>query len=196
MPGKTLRSKTAIRRLHERYAAEYGREMTIAFLLQDWDDPYNVGGMFRVADAVGARELIMTGHTPLPPHPQIHVTSMGHHRRIPFRYFEHHEEAVARLKLEGYHLVAIEIAEDAKHYKDYSYPEKVCFVVGNEVNGVYNKVLAMCDGAVFIPMAGKGKSLNVVVAAAIVAFEAWQQPEEHSTQSLPPAETSPELSEP
>jgi len=178
MPGKTLRSKTAIRRLHERYAAQYGREMTIAFLLQDWDDPYNVGGMFRVADAVGAKELIMTGHTPLPPHPQIHVTSMGHHRRIPFRYFERHEEAVARLKLEGYHLVAIEMTTDSVHYKDYTYPERVCFVVGNEVNGVYNKVLAMCDGAVFIPMAGKGKSLNVVVAAAVVAFEAWQQPEE------------------
>lgn len=137
----------------------------------------------------------MTGHTPLPPHPQIHVTSMGHHRRIPFRYFEHHEEAVARLKLEDYHLVAIEIAEDAKHYKDYFYPEKVCFVVGNEVNGVYNKVLAMCDGAVFIPMAGKGKSLNVVVAAAVVAFEAWQQPEQSSTMSPPFAETSPAPSE-
>jgi tRNA (guanosine-2'-O-)-methyltransferase len=187
MPAKTLRSKTAIRRLHEQYASLTGREMTIAFLLQDWDDPYNVGGMFRVADAVGAKELILTGHTPLPPHPQIHVTSMGHHRRIPFRYFERHEEAVARVKLEGYHLVAVEIAQDAVHYKHYPYPQKLCLVIGNEVNGVYNKVLSMCDGAVFIPMAGKGKSLNVVVAAALVAYEAWQRPEEVSES----AETSP-----
>ena len=169
MPGKTLRSKTAIRRLHERFSAEFGREMTIALLLQDWDDPYNVGGMFRVADGVSAKE-------------QIHVTSMGHHRRIPWRYFERHEEAIARLKMEGYHLVAIEIAQGAQHYKLYPYPEKVCFVVGNEVNGVYGKVLSLCDGAVFIPMAGKGKSLNVVVAAAIVAFEAWQRPEPHPSE--------------
>lgn len=186
--SKVLRSKTAIRRLHERYAAEYGREMTIAFLLQDWDDPYNVGGMFRLADAVGAKELILTGHTPQPPHPQIHVTSMGHHRRVPFRYFERHDEAIVHLKMEGYHLVAIEIADDAVHYKDYTYPQKLCLVVGNEVNGVYNRVLAMCDGAVFIPMAGKGRSLNVVVAAAVVAFEAWQQSDQDSTPSL--AETN------
>lgn len=185
MPGKTLRSKTAIRRLHERFSAEFGREMTIAFLLQDWDNPYNVGGMFRVADGVGAKELILTGHTPQPPHPQIHVTSMGHHRRIPWRYFERHEEAVARLKMENYHLVAIEIAQEAQHYKLYPYPEKVCFVIGNEVNGVYGKVLSLCDGAVFIPMVGKGKSLNVVVAAAIVAFEAWQRPEPHPSEGEP-----------
>lgn len=180
MPGKALRSKTAVRRLHERFSAEFGREMTIVFLLQDWDDPYNVGGMFRIADAVGAKELILTGRTPEPPHPQIHVTSMGHHRRVPWRYFERHEEAVACLRREGYHMVAIEIAEDAVHYKTYAYPDKVCFVVGNEVNGVYGRVLSLCDGAVFIPMRGKGKSLNVVAAAAIVAFEAWQQPEDDS----------------
>lgn len=182
MPSKALRSKTAIRRLHERFSAEYGRPMTLAFLLQDWDDPYNVGGMFRLADAVAAKELVLTGHTPVPPHPQIHVTSMGHHRRVPFRHFESHEEAVARLKLEGYHLVAVEIAEDAQHYRDYPYPDKLCLVVGNEVNGVYNRVLGMCDGAVFIPMAGKGKSLNVVVAAAIVAYEAWQSPRLEDSQ--------------
>jgi tRNA (guanosine-2'-O-)-methyltransferase len=192
MADKALRSKTAIRRLHEKYASLTGREITLAFLLQDWDDAYNVGGMFRVADAVRAKELILTGHTPVPPHPQIHVTSMGHHRRIPFRYFERHEEAVARLKLEGYHLVAVEIAQHAVHYKHYPYPEKLCLVIGNEVNGVYNRVLGMCDGAVFIPMAGKGKSLNVVVAAALVAYEAWQRPEEPNEF----AATSPAPSEP
>lgn len=182
MPGKALRSKTAIRRLHEKFASLYGRQMTIAFLLQDWDDPYNVGGMFRVADALGAKELILTGHTPVPPHPQIHVTSMGHHRRIPYRYFEVHEEAVAHLKQDGYSLVAVEITQDAHHYMHYPYPDKLCLVLGNEVNGVYGKVLSLCDGVVFIPMAGKGKSLNVVVAAAMVAFEAWQR--KHQVQDI------------
>lgn len=169
---EAIRGKTAVRELFKTYRREHPSTIEIAFLLQDWTDAYNVGGMFRVADACGARELVFTGRTPTPPNPMIGVTSLGHHRRIPYRSIEHHEDAALALKDEGYHLVAVEIAEGAVCYTSYEYPSKVCLVLGNEESGVYPKVMRHRDGAVFIPMYGKGRSMNVHVAAAVVAFHA------------------------
>lgn len=168
--SRALRSKTGVRRLH-RETRNLRRPVDIAFLLQDWHDPYNVGGMFRVADAVGAAEIVLTGQTPCPPHPQISVTSLGNHRRVAWRHIFGHAEAAQTLKAEGYHLVAIEIAEGATPYFEYPFPDRVCLVLGSEGAGTYDKVMRECDGAVLIPMAGKGRSLNVHVAAAIVAFD-------------------------
>lgn len=146
-------------------------------LLQDWSDPYNVGGMFRVADACGATELILTGKTPqLGENPAIAVTSMGAHRRVAWRYFERPLDACEQLKAEGFTMVAVEVAGESEHYMAYDYPEKCCLVLGNEGAGVYGKIMKVCDAAVFVPMAGKGRSLNVHVAAAIVAFEATLRP--------------------
>ena len=168
MAGKAIRKKTDIRKLHK--ATELN-EVELIIWLQDWSDAYNVGGMFRVADACGASMLIMTGKTPVMPHPQIAVTSMGAHRKVASEYFERNDQAIAWLRERGYTLVAVEIAEDAKDFRTLDYPAKTCLVLGNEGAGVYGKVMKECDEAVFIPMAGKGRSLNVHVAAAIVAFE-------------------------
>ncbi|MBL8059463.1 MAG: hypothetical protein JNK63_01965 [Chthonomonas sp.] len=167
---KTIHSKTGVRQLHKEFIGK-AREIEVAFLLQDLDDPYNVGGMFRVADGCGAKLIVTTGKTPVPPHPQIHVTSMGHHRRIAHRHFSVHEDAAVWLKQEGYSLVAIEIAEGAVPYIEFEWPDKVCLILGNEVNGVYGSVMKHRDAAVYIPMFGKGRSLNVHVSAAIVAFD-------------------------
>ncbi|MBL8049412.1 MAG: hypothetical protein JNJ45_12100 [Chthonomonas sp.] len=169
---KTIRRKVEVRKLHK--SAMEGSEsgVQLCFLLQDWEDAYNVGGLFRVADACGADELIMTGRTPYPPHPQIGVTSLGQHRRLPWRYFESHEEAANQLIEEGWTLVAVEIATEAENYRTFDYPAKTCLVLGNEGKGIYGTVMKKCAASVFIPMAGKGRSLNVHVSAAIIAFEA------------------------
>ena len=171
---KTIRSKTGARQLQKRLREERPPRVELAFLLQDWTDAYNVGGLFRVADACGAAEVVLAGRTPAPPDPMISVTSLGNHRRVKWRHIERYEEAARKLKEEGWSLIAVEIAEDAEHYVEFEYPEKTCLVLGNEQNGVYGKVLQLCDGAVLIPMSGKGRSLNVHVAAAVVAFQALQ----------------------
>ncbi|MBS1700729.1 MAG: tRNA methyltransferase [Armatimonadetes bacterium] len=169
---KQIRTKVGIRKVFKEFA-DQRNPIQLAILMQDWSDAYNVGGMFRVADACGVSELIMTGKTPVVgDSPQIAVTSMGAHRRMPWRHFDRHDDACAALKAEGYSLVAIEVAEGACHYMHYEYPSKCCLVLGNEGAGVYGNVMKQCDGAVFIPMAGKGRSMNVHVAGAIVAFEA------------------------
>jgi 23S rRNA (guanosine2251-2'-O)-methyltransferase len=167
---KTIRSKTGARKLQKEFLSEHPPAIELAFLLQDWEDAYNVGGMFRVADACGAKEMVLTGRTPAPPHPQIGVTSLGNHRRVKWRQIERYNDAADALKGEGWTLVAVEIAEDAVPYMEFEFPERTCLVLGNEGAGVYDSVLKRCDAAVFIPMAGKGRSINVHVAAAVVAF--------------------------
>jgi len=168
---KTIRSKTGVRKLMKK-ASNRRNDIQLAFFLQDWDDAYNVGGMFRVADACGAKELILTGKTPAPPTPMVSVTSLGAHRRLPFRQIERYDDAAKKLIAEGYTLVAVEIAEGAVDYMEFDYPEKTCLVLGNEGAGVYSTVMKHCSHAVYIPMAGKGRSLNVHVAAAVVGFQA------------------------
>lgn len=169
---KTIIKKTAARELQKLAAQKHQPTIELAFLLQDWSDAYNVGGMFRVADALGARELMLTGGTPQPPNPMISVTSLGNHRRVSWRHQKDHEEAARQLKAEGWSLVAVEISEKAIPYFEYEFCERTCLVLGNEQKGVYGRVMKHIDASVFIPMAGKGRSLNVHVAAAVVGFHA------------------------
>lgn len=169
---KQIRSKTGIRKVFKEFS-DQRNPIDLVILLQDWDDPYNVGGMFRVADACGVTELVLTGKTPVVgDNPAIGVTSMGAHRRVPWRQIARYDDACRIMKEAGYSLVAIEVAEEAQHYMEFEYPDKCCLILGNEGGGVYGSVMKQCDAAVFIPMAGKGRSLNVHVAGAIVAFEA------------------------
>lgn len=177
--------KVETRRLFARAAAEYAPRRELAFLLQSLEDPLNVGSMFRIADGCGALELVFTGKTPTPPDPVIDRTSRGHDRRIPWRRIAAMDQACATLRAEGYHLVALETAQGACCYLQYPFPDKVCLVLGNEANGVYPPTLAGCDGAVFVPMYGKGPSLNVHVAAAVVAYHVLLGP-------APPASSLPD----
>jgi tRNA (guanosine-2'-O-)-methyltransferase len=102
----------------------------------------------------------------------ISVPSMGHHRRVPWRQFSRHDESADFLEAAGWSLVAVELAEGAVPYHELVYPEKSCLVLGNEVRGVYPGLFKRCQSAVFLPMRGKGKSMNVHVAGAVVAYHA------------------------
>ena len=164
--------KVEVKRLFERAAAEFPPRCQVAFLLQSLEDPLNVGSLFRIADACGARELVFTGRTPVPPHPEIDRTSRGHDRRVSWRQIPQIDRSIAALKAEGYQLVALETARGAVCYLEYPYADKVCLVLGNETKGVYAATLRQCDGSVFIPMYGKGPSMNVHVAGALVAYRA------------------------
>ena len=164
--------KVEVKRLFADAAKSYPPKVELAFLLQSVEDPLNVGSMFRIADACGARELVFTGATPSPPHEDIERTARGHERRVAWRRIGRMDEAANALRDEGYHLVALEMVQGAVCYLEYDFPDKVCLVLGNETKGVYRQTLALCDGAVYIPMYGKGPSMNVHVAGALVAYQA------------------------
>ena len=145
-------------------------EVDLVFVLQDVEDPVNVGAAFRIADACDARELILTGLSPCPPHETIAGVGRGTHRRINWRYTKSAPEAIEALKAQGYTCYALEITPDAVPYHHVVYPQRVCLVPGNEFRGVSKRTLAACDQAIYIPMYGKVGSLNVHVALGIVAF--------------------------
>jgi 23S rRNA (guanosine2251-2'-O)-methyltransferase len=148
----------------------------IAFVMQDVADPVNIGAAFRIADACGASELVLTGLSPIPPDPTIHGVGRGTHRRVAWSYVKDASEALSRLRSEGYACYALEVSSNAVPYTNVVYPDKVCFVAGNEHHGVTIRTLAQCSGAIYIPMYGKIRSLNVHVALAIVSFHALHQP--------------------
>ena len=161
---------TDLKRFLRDYKREHPAPKTLAALLQSVEYPANVGSAFRVADATRMSELILTGITPTPPNPTIEKVGRFKSSRVPWRYEKDPVGAINGLKADGYHIVAVELAQTAVPYHTYDYPDKTCLVVGHEDHGVTKATLAVCDTAVFLPMYGKGLSLNVHVALSIVAY--------------------------
>jgi tRNA G18 (ribose-2'-O)-methylase SpoU len=142
----------------------------LALVCQSVAYPVNVGSVFRIADALDATEVVLAGITPTPPHPKISKVGRDKDRRVPWRYVKQPEEALEDLKAEGYWIAALEVTDQCQPYYAVDYPHKVALVLGNEDHGVTRACLARCDTAVFVPMYGKGRSLNVHVSLAIVGY--------------------------
>lgn len=146
------------------------RPTELIIICQSVAYPVNVGSVFRIADALDAKELVLTGITPTPPHPTITKVGRGKDRRVPWRYIERPEAAMETVRREGFWLVALEITDACRPYYAVDYPDRVALVLGNEDHGVTRASLALCDTAIFVPMYGKGKSLNVHVSLAVVGY--------------------------
>jgi len=146
------------------------RPTDLVIVCQSVAYPVNVGSVFRIADAMGAVQVVLTGITPTPPHPTISKVGRDKDRRVPWLYEEQPEAALQGLKEQGFSLVAMEITEQCVPYDQADYADRVALVLGNEDHGVTRACLALCDTAVFIPMYGKGKSLNVHVSLAVVGY--------------------------
>jgi tRNA (guanosine-2'-O-)-methyltransferase len=147
----------------------------IVLVLNSVAYPVNVGSLFRIADAVRVREVVLCGITPVPPNNTIASVGRGKHEVVSWRYQDRAEDALAALRGEGYHITALEITDTAKAYYEASYPDNLCLVVGNEDHGVTRSVLSLCDSSVFVPMYGRGHSLNVHVCAAVVLYHLVHQ---------------------
>jgi 23S rRNA (guanosine2251-2'-O)-methyltransferase len=171
MPMKQLRM-TDQKRLYRQY--EYPK-LELVFILQSLAKEVNVGSAFRIADACRVREMFLTGITPIPPNATLRKASRGKEKIVPWTYLEEPGEIIRELKAEGYLVCAIEITDASVPYYQPDYPDKVCLIVGNEDHGVTRQTLALCDKAIFIPMYGKGRSLNVHTALAVVAFHVLYQ---------------------
>lgn len=169
---------TALKRFLRDYRRQHPVERDVVALLQSVEYPANVGSAFRVADAAAVAELVLTGITPTPPHPTIDKVGRFKSLKVPWRYEKDPVAAINGLKDGGYHIVAVELADTAVPYQQFTYPQKTCLVVGHEDHGVTKATLAACDTAVFLPMYGKGRSLNVHVALSIVLYHLRHQEEE------------------
>jgi tRNA (guanosine-2'-O-)-methyltransferase len=161
---------TDLKRFLRDYKRRHRPQHDLAALLQSVAYPANVGSIFRLADGAGLTELVLTGITPTPPHPTIDKVGRFKSQRVPWHYEKDPLTAIDDLKADGYRMVAVELADTAVPYHQYDYPQKCCLVVGHEDHGVTKATLAACDAAVFLPMYGKGRSLNVHVALSIVVY--------------------------
>jgi tRNA G18 (ribose-2'-O)-methylase SpoU len=133
---------------------------------------HNVGSVFRTADAFLISGICLCGFTPQPPHRDIHKTALGATDSVDWLYYENTVDAVLALKKRGYKVLAIEQTEGSIMLDAYEYKHiPTAFVFGNEVDGVSDEVIQVCDGVIEIPQWGMKHSLNISVAAAVVLWE-------------------------
>lgn len=144
--------------------------LSLVVVCQSVAYPVNVGSIFRLSDALNVSEVLLTGITPTPPHPTISKVGRDKDRRVPWRYVEKPAAALQNLRSRGFQIVALEITDRCQPYYLGDYTNQVALVLGNEDHGVTRECLALCDSAVYVPMYGKGRSLNVHVSLAVVGY--------------------------
>jgi tRNA G18 (ribose-2'-O)-methylase SpoU len=132
----------------------------------------NVGSFFRTCDAFAVERLVLCGITGTPPDREIHKTALGAEQTVPWIYFKETEEAVGLLRGEDFTILAVEQVSGAFMLDAFS-PDtfrKYALIFGNEVEGVDQSVVDLCDGAIEIPQAGMKHSLNVAVSGGVVLW--------------------------
>lgn len=145
-------------------------------ILEDIRSAYNVGAIFRTADASGVAKVFLVGYTPAPvdrfgrPQPEILKTSLGASGTMPWEQVATTKEVIERLQASDVTVAAVEIAEGSVSLKDFKEPENVAYIVGNEVEGVSKEALELADVVVELPMLGQKESLNVSVTAGIILY--------------------------
>ena len=159
----------------KRLTAEEFREaekVQLVVVLDDIRSMHNVGSILRTADAFRLEAVWMCGITGTPPHPEIHKTALGAEDSVDWRYFATAIEAVKRLKEEGVEVLAVEQAEGSTMLQEFhrNPSRRYAIVLGNEVKGVHQEVIDLCDGCLEIPQQGTKHSMNVSVAAGIVIY--------------------------
>ncbi len=149
-------------------------KLPLLLVLDNVRSGLNVGSVFRTADAFALEKVVLCGITARPPHREILKTALGSTDSVCWEYAGQTTEAVSQLKSAGYRVYAIEQTTKKIWLQDFTPEtgEKYAFVLGNEVDGVDDDVLHVCDGVIEIPQFGTKHSLNIAVAAGIVVWEA------------------------
>ncbi len=167
----------------------------IYFILEDIYDTYNIGGLFRLADALAIEKIYLVGQTETPPNSRIKKASIGTYKIVPWEYKKTVKEVIEEIrqtlnikhqtfknqlkkfKVESlkFNVIAVEQHQKAVEYTKADYQFPLALIFGNESFGVKEETLALVDQIVEIPMHGINKSLNVIVAAAIVSYFAFHK---------------------
>jgi len=168
----------------ERLSVEEFRQaqkLPLTVVLDDIRSLYNVGSVFRTCDAFRVESICLCGITATPPSTEIHKTALGAEDSVAWKHFATADEAVKELHHRGYQVYAVEQVEHstklpnltlhANHTNNASY----AIVLGNEVKGVHQSTVDLCDECLEIPQYGTKHSLNVAVTAGIVIWELARQ---------------------
>lgn len=142
----------------------------------------NIGSVFRTSDAFRVEKIALCGICSTPPHRDIHKTALGAEDSVAWQYYEETIDCVKELKAQGYKVFAIEQVDDSIKLDQLSIQQinkstnqpKIAIIFGNEVEGVQEELLPLCDGSIEIPQFGTKHSLNISCAAAIVIWEMFK----------------------
>jgi len=152
------------------------QRLPVVIILDRLRSAFNTGNIFRLADAVGAEEILACGYTPAPPHPKLAKTAMGADSLVLCRTFPTSLEAVRTKRAEGARMIlAVEPSERGVCPWKMSYEFPLALVFGNEALGVLPETLAECDGVLSLPMLGAKTSINVGNCAAVVLYAVLAQ---------------------
>ncbi len=148
----------------------------VSVLLHDIRSVHNVGSIFRTSDALGVEKIYLSGYTPAPAdrfgrvRQDVAKVALGAEKSVPWQMVSSARTLIKKLKKEGYTIIALEQDTRAIDYKKVRLSEKNLYIVGSEVTGVSQEILALCDVMADIPMRGEKESLNVSVAFGVGLF--------------------------
>jgi len=149
----------------------------IYIVLDNVLDTYNIGSVFRLADAVGAKKVYLCAGSETPPNHRIKKASIGTWQWVEWQHFADTKDAISEIRKQKpeVKIIAVELDEKAIDYTKADYSLPIALVVGHESDGVSKEVLEMCDTIVQLPQLGINKSLNVMVSLGIVLYEVLEK---------------------
>ena len=152
-------------------------KMAVTVVLDNVRSAQNVGAFFRTSDAFAVEKIVLCGITATPPSREIHKSSLGAEFTVAWEHYQSTTEAVAQLKEQGYTALAIEQVEGAIMLDklEVDPTKKYALIFGNEVMGVDQAVVDICDGAIEIPQAGTKHSINVSVCGGVVLWKFFER---------------------
>lgn len=152
-------------------------KMPIIVVLDNVRSLHNIGSVFRTSDAFLIEKIYLCGITAKPPHKEIHKTALGATDTVAWEYVEDVVAVVEKLKKDGVLVQAVEQVEQSVMLNQFEIKAdaKYALIFGNEVKGVSQKAVDLCDGVIEIPQLGTKHSLNIAVSAGIVVWDLFQQ---------------------
>ena len=167
--------KLSMDELNRKTVEEFKRsdKTPVIAVLENIRSAYNVGSVFRTADAFLLEAIYITGYTCVPPHKEIKKTALGAEESVEWKHFANATEAIKTLKESGYKIYAVEQAVNSLMLQNLNFnnDEKIAVIFGNEVTGVEQETILQCDGCIEIPQLGMKHSLNIATAAGVVLWE-------------------------
>ncbi len=148
-------------------------KIPVIAVLENIRSAYNVGSVFRTADAFLLEAIYICGYTCSPPHKEIKKTALGAEDTVTWKHFENTNLAICELQDLGYTIFAVEQTEGSTMLNkvNYNVGDKVAVIFGNEVTGVEQTTIQQCTGCIEIPQLGMKHSLNIATAAGVVLWE-------------------------
>jgi len=184
--------KLSMEELNRKSVEEFrvSAKIPLVVVLENIRSAYNVGSVFRTADAFLLEAIYLCGYTCAPPHKEIKKTALGAEESVQWKQFDNAASAISALKQEGYQVYAVEQAAGSIALNKFKVDTgaKTAVIFGNEVTGVEMTTIQQCTGCIEIPQFGMKHSLNIATAAGVVLWEMvreYEPPAGVTTGALP-----------